>query len=108
MLRKIYDETLLRGEAYENLRSLCKDVGGRVSGSPEAAAAVEWGRQLMQQYGFDSVFLQPVMVPHWVRGQQEVGRIVNSQKLGTREVNITALGNAVGTGDAGVLANIVE
>ncbi|MGB3588765.1 MAG: M20/M25/M40 family metallo-hydrolase, partial [Tunicatimonas sp.] len=108
VLRKIYDETLLRGEAYENLRSLCKDVGGRVSGSPEAAAAVEWGRQLMQQYGFDSVFLQPVMVPHWVRGQQEVGRIVNSQKLGTREVNITALGNAVGTGDAGVLANIVE
>ncbi|WKN41890.1 M20/M25/M40 family metallo-hydrolase [Tunicatimonas pelagia] len=108
MLRKIYDETLLRGEAYENLRSLCKDVGGRVSGSPEAAAAVEWGRQLMQAYGFDSVFLQSVMVPHWVRGQQEIGRIVNSQKLGTREVNITALGNAVGTGDAGVLAKVVE
>lgn len=108
MLRKIYDETLLYGEAYENLRSLCKDVGGRVSGSPEAAAAVEWGRQLMQQYDFDSVFLQPVMVPHWVRGQQEIGRIVNSQKVGTREVNITALGNAVGTGAEGVLAEVVE
>lgn len=108
MVRQVYDEILLRGEAYDNLRSLCKDVGGRVSGSPEAAAAVEWGRQLMQQYGFDSVFLQPVMVPHWVRGKQEVGRIVNSKKLGTHEVNITALGNAVGTGEKGVLAEVVE
>lgn len=108
MIREIYDETLLRGEAYENLRSLCKDVGGRVSGSPEAAAAVEWGRQLMQQYGFDSVFLQPVMVPHWVRGKKEVGRIVDAKKLGSQELNITALGNAVGTGSDGVLANVVE
>ncbi|MEQ9438058.1 MAG: M20/M25/M40 family metallo-hydrolase [Cyclobacteriaceae bacterium] len=108
MLRRIYDETLMQGEAYENLRVLCKDIGGRVAGSPEAAAAVEWGRQLMEQYRFDSVFLQPVMVPHWVRGKQEIGRIVNSRKVGTREVNITALGNAVGTGGEGVLASVVE
>ena len=108
MLRQIYDEALVQGEAYDNLRVLCKDIGGRVSGSPEAAAAVEWGRQLMQQYGFDSVFLQPVMVPHWVRGEPEVARIVNSKKLGTHSVQVTALGNAVGTGDSGVLAKVVE
>nr|WKN40229.1 M20/M25/M40 family metallo-hydrolase [Tunicatimonas sp. TK19036] len=108
MIRQIYDETLLQGEAYDNLRVLCKDVGGRVAGSPEAAAAVEWGRQLMEAYGFDSVFLQPVMVPHWVRGKKEIGRIVNAKKMGTYQVNITSLGNAVGTGPDGVLANIVE
>ena len=108
VLRQIYNEVLLHGEAYDNLRDLCKNIGGRVSGSPEAAAAVEWGRQLMEESGFDSVFLQPVMVPHWVRGEPEVARIVNSRKVGTRAVNVTALGNAVGTGEDGVLAKVVE
>jgi len=108
MIRTIYDETLLRGEAYENLRYLCKNIGGRVAGSPQGAAAVEWARQLMESYGFDKVILQEVMVPHWVRGKKEVGRIVNSKKLGSEEVNITALGNSVGTGPGGVVAEIVE
>ena len=108
MIRSIYDETLLRGEAYENLRYLCKNIGGRVAGSPQSAAAVEWGRQLMESYGFDKVILQEVMVPHWVRGEKEVARIVNSQKLGSEDVNITALGNSVGTGPGGIVAEIVE
>ena len=108
MIRTIYDETLLRGEAYENLRYLCKNIGGRVAGSPQGAAAVEWARQLMESYGFDKVILQEVMVPHWVRGEKEVGRIVNSKKLGSEEVNITALGNSVGTGPGGIVAEIVE
>ncbi|MFP4095995.1 MAG: M20/M25/M40 family metallo-hydrolase [Cyclobacteriaceae bacterium] len=108
MIKKIYDENLLRGEAYENLRYLCKNIGGRVAGSPQGAAAVEWSRQLMETYGFDKVILQEVMVPHWVRGEKEIARIVNSKKLGTQEVNITALGNSVGTGPEGVLGQVVE
>lgn len=108
MIKNIYDEILVNGEAYEKLRYLCKNIGGRVSGSPQAAAAVEWGRQLMESYGFDTVFLQEVMVPHWVRGEKEKAHIVNSKKLGKVEVNVTALGNSVGTGDNGVLAQVVE
>lgn len=108
MIRSIYDETLTQGEAYENLRYLCKNIGGRVAGSPQNAAAVEWGKQLMEAYGFDKVFLQEVTVPHWVRGEKEIARIVNSKKLGTQEVNITALGNAVGTGPEGIVAEVVE
>ena len=33
LIKKIYDETLSRGEAYENLRVLCKNIGPRLSGS---------------------------------------------------------------------------
>jgi len=36
LIRAIYDEALLRGESYENLRQLCKDVGPRLSGSTGA------------------------------------------------------------------------
>lgn len=107
-IRKIYDEALAKGQSYEMLEHLCTKIGARLSGSPAAAAAVEWSRQVMQSYGFDSVWLQPVMVPHWVRGQQEIGRIVNSKKLGSLQVSVCALGNSVGTGPAGVLANVIE
>ncbi|MBX2946596.1 MAG: M20/M25/M40 family metallo-hydrolase [Cyclobacteriaceae bacterium] len=107
-IRKIYDEALARGQSYEMLEHLCTKIGPRLSGSSGAAAAVEWSRQVMQAYGFDSVWLQPVMVPHWVRGKKEIGRIVNSKKLGSEEVNICALGGSVGTGSAGILANVIE
>ncbi|MCE7992212.1 MAG: M20/M25/M40 family metallo-hydrolase [Roseivirga sp.] len=108
MIKKIFDEALENGESYDMLRYLTKRIGGRLSGSPEAAAAVEWSRQQMEAYGFDRVFLQEVMVPHWIRGEKEIGRIVNSRKLGSQSVNITALGNSVGTGPAGTVGQVVE
>lgn len=106
-IRTFFDEALEHGHSYEMLRHLTKNIGGRLSGSPQAAAAVEWSRQQMIKYGFDTVYLQPVMVPHWVRGEKEIGRVVHSQK-GSFDVNITALGNAVGTGPGGTVAEVVE
>ena len=108
MIRKIFDEALDQGESYEMLRYLTKKIGPRLSGSPGAAAAVEWSKQQMEAYGFDKVSLQEVMVPHWVRGKKESGRIVNSKKLGTQVVNVTALGNSVGTGEKGAFGQVVE
>lgn len=108
MVRSIFDEALERGESYEMLRYLTKNIGGRLAGSPQAAAAVEWTRQQMMALGFDTVYLQPVMVPHWVRGEREVGRIVNSKKVGSMELKVVSLGNAVGTGPEGTVAQVVE
>ena len=108
MIRKIYDEILTNGEAYEKLEYLTTKIGGRLAGSPQAAAAVDYTKEVMEDYGFDRVFLQEVMVPHWVRGEKEIGKIVNSRKQGTIEVNVTALGNSVGTGPAGVVGKVVE
>ncbi len=107
-IRKIYDEALERGKSYDMLRYLTKNIGGRLSGSPQAAAAVEWSRQQMMAYGFDTVYLQPVMVPHWTRGEVEIGRIVNSKKYGSIEIPVTSLGNAVGTGAGGTVAEVIE
>ncbi len=56
MLRKIYDEELVNGQCYGNLRYLCKNIGQRLSGSPNAQKAVEWSKKLMESYGFDKVF----------------------------------------------------
>ena len=71
IIRKIYTETLENGKAYDWLRELTEEIGARLSGSPEAAKSVEWTKKKMIEAGADTVYLQPVMVPHWVRGAKE-------------------------------------
>lgn len=109
VIRQVYDKALTEGKAYSMLEHLTTKIGARLSGSPGAASAVTWTEQTMKKFGFDSVYLQPVMVPHWVRGKKEVGNIVRGTKKSDKiAVNICALGGSVGTGSSGVLANIVE
>src|SRR5690606_6221890 len=70
-IKKFYNNALTSYESYENLRYLTKKIGARLSGSPQAAAAVEWSRQVMEAMDLDTVYLQEVMVPYWVRGDKE-------------------------------------
>lgn len=107
VIKQIFDLALSKGNSYEMLYNLTTKVGPRLSGSPGAAAGVEWSRNAMKQLGFDTVWLQPVMVPHWVRGKKEIGRIV-SKRVGTVPVNVCALGGSIGTGSSGISANVVE
>jgi hypothetical protein len=107
VIRQIYDKALTEGQSFPMLQYLTTKIGSRLSGSPGAAAGVEWSRHTMENFA-DTVFLQPVLVPHWVRGQQEVARIINSKKRGTVELSVTALGGSIGTGPSGVSANVVE
>ena len=96
MIRSIYDEALLRGESYENLRQLCKNIGPRLSGSSEAQMAVEWSQAKMNTYGFDRVYLQEIKVPHWERGTKESAwfRTFDGQLI---KVHLLALGGSIGT-----------
>ena len=105
-IRKIYDEALSNGRAYEDLRSLCKDIGARLSGSAEAQMAVEWSERKMKSYGFDKVYLQEIMVPHWERGTKESGwmRLHDGKLI---KVHLLALGGSIGT--SGIMeAEVVE
>jgi carboxypeptidase Q len=95
-IRIIYDEALLRGHAYEDLRSLCKDIGPRLSGSAEAAMSIRWSEQKMRSYGFDRVYLEPIMVPHWERGNPEAAWITHPNGM-LEKINICALGGSVST-----------
>ncbi|MBN8651653.1 MAG: M20/M25/M40 family metallo-hydrolase [Cytophagales bacterium] len=106
-IKQIFDEALSKGKSYEMLYDLCTNIGPRLSGSPGAAAAVEWSRNVMEEFDFDSVWLQPLKVPHWIRGQKETGRII-SRKQGTLPVNVCALGGTIGTGPSGIAAGVVE
>ena len=101
-IKDFFDTALTEGKSYEWLRDLTSNIGGRLSGSPEAQMAVEWGEALMKEVGLDSVWLQPVMVPHWVRGDKEVANYtVNGQQ---KNVPICALGFSIATPKNGVTA----
>ncbi|WP_439695779.1 M20/M25/M40 family metallo-hydrolase [Mucilaginibacter sp. AW1-7] len=106
MIRKIYDEALVNGKSYESLRYLCKNIGQRISGSANAQKAVEYSKKLMESYGFDKVYLQEVMVPHWVRGAKETAFIIDGKKR--IPVPIAALGMTVATPKEGITANVIE
>jgi carboxypeptidase Q len=105
-IKTLFNSVLENGKSYEWLRDLTQNVGGRLSGSPAAARAVIWGENLMNQVGLDSVWLQPVMVPHWVRGEKETARYaINGTK---KKVAICALGFSVATPKTGILAEVIE
>ena len=108
MLKKISDEALKNGQCYSNLSYLCTKIGNRISGSPQAAAAVEYTYQLMKSYNFDTVYLQECWVPHWVRGTTEKAKIIGSKNYGDAEMTICALGSSVPTPIGGITAEIIE
>jgi carboxypeptidase Q len=72
LLRSASNDIMWNGNCYENLRALTKTIGHRLSGSPEADRAVEWGKKAMEAAGADKVWLQPVDVPVWVRGAESL------------------------------------
>lgn len=106
MIRSFFNEELSKGKSYEMLDHLSNKIGGRLSGSPQSLQAVEWGKRTMEFLGFDKVWLQEVMVPHWVRGDKEQAKIISQKEK--VDVRICALGNSIGTGAKGISGTIIE
>src|SRR6187399_3432668 len=105
MIKKISDEILTNGKAYDNLHYLTKQIGGRLSGSPQMVKAEKWGVALMKESGADKAWLQECTVPHWVRGGKDKAEIMYSGaskgaknlSLHDKELDVLALGNSQGT-----------
>ena len=55
MIKRISDEILTNGKAYDMVHQLTKQIGGRLAGSPQFAKAVQWGKTTMEQNGRDKV-----------------------------------------------------
>ncbi len=65
--QQIVSSALKERKGYEALKNFCR-IGPRLSGSRNSLIAINWAKNKMIELGFDSVWLQPVMVPHWERG----------------------------------------
>lgn len=99
MIKKISDEILRNGKAYDLLYQLTKQVGGRIAGSPQMYKAEVWGEKSLKEMGADNVYLQECMVPRWVRGAKEDARVISiNGKTTNRKLDVLALGNSLGNG----------
>jgi len=106
-LKSIFDKALRDGKAYDWLNHLSNQIGGRLSGSVQAQQAVDYTKAELEKLGLDRVWLQPVMVPKWVRGLPEHAYIVSGND-DTINVPICALGGSVATPALGIKANVIE
>ncbi|MFQ5678575.1 MAG: M20/M25/M40 family metallo-hydrolase [Gemmatimonadota bacterium] len=90
-------------EGWEKLTYLTTRIGHRLSGSPQLEEAIRWASDRMRAEGLENVTLQPVMVPHWVRGDEHARVLAPVE----RELSILGLGNSVGTPPEGVEAPVI-
>ena len=114
-IKKISDEILTNGKAYDNLRHLTKQIGARLSGSPQMVKAEKWGVQMMKESGADNAWLQECMVPHWIRGGKDKAEVLYNSAvtgarnllLANRQLDVLALGNSEGTKNKALTAKVI-
>ncbi|WP_426429671.1 M20/M25/M40 family metallo-hydrolase [Winogradskyella sp. HB-48] len=106
ILKTIYKTSLTNGMSYQWLDYLSNTIGGRLSGSTNAELAVQYTKKELEKLGLDKVWLQPVMVPKWVRGEKEMAYFTTSGEL--KKVNICALGGSIATPENGLKAKVIE
>lgn len=107
VIKTIYKQSLTNGKSYDWLNYLSNQIGSRLSGSLGAEKAVTYTKEELEKLGLDKVWLQPVMVPKWVRGAKEFAYIESAPGK-TTTVNICALGGSVATPALGIKAQVVE
>jgi len=94
--------------AYKRVAYLANNIGPRLSGSAQAAKAVEYVAGELKAIGCD-VQLEKVMAPHWVRGE-ETAALVSWPGMvegTTQKILLCALGSSVATPKKGITAEVV-
>jgi hypothetical protein len=100
----ILGEALKDDRAHRRLAWLTDHIGPRLSGSANLERAVEWSVAELRTDGLDRVWTEPVMVPHWVRGE-ETARLVGPRE---QPMRISTFGGSVATPPEGITAEVVE
>jgi hypothetical protein len=100
---KILTAAMADNDGYAALTYLCDHVGKRLSGTPQLNMAIEWGADLMKKAGLQNVRVQPVMVPHWVRGNESAALVGPVSK----PLHMLGLGMSVGTPKEGITAEVL-
>ncbi|HEY0462519.1 MAG TPA: M20/M25/M40 family metallo-hydrolase [Pyrinomonadaceae bacterium] len=107
-MQKIQQASLASDYAYRQTAYLANNIGPRLTGSPQAARAVDYVAEEMRKLGLE-VRLQKLTVPHWVRGEER-GELIewNGMAAGTtQKIVLTALGGSVATAADGLTAEVV-
>jgi hypothetical protein len=107
-LKRLQQAALNSEYAYGQVAHLANNIGPRLSGSAQAAKAVEYVANELKAIGCE-VQLEKVMVPHWVRGEETAALIEfpGQAQNTTQKIVLCALGESVATPPEGIEADVV-
>ncbi len=107
-LKQLQQAALSSDYAYRQVAHLANNIGPRLSGSAQAAKAVEYVASELKAIGCD-VQLEKVMVPHWVRGEETAALVQfpGQAEKTTQKIVLCALGASIATPPGGLTAEVV-
>src|SRR6202049_2649868 len=108
-LKRLQQAALSSDYAYREVGHLANNIGPRLSGSAQAAKAVEYVSSELKALGCE-VQLEKVMVPHWVRGEETAALVQfpGMAENSTQKIVLCALGASVATPADGITAEVVD
>src|SRR5436309_6910048 len=107
-LKRLQQAALSSDYAYRQVGHLANNIGPRLSGSAQAAKAVEYVANELKAIGCE-VQLEKVMVPHWVRGEETAALVQFPGQAPdtTQKIVLCALGPSVATPANGITAEVI-
>jgi carboxypeptidase Q len=107
-LKRLQQAALSSDYAYKQVAHLANNIGPRLSGSAQAAKAVEYVANELKAIGCE-VQLEKVMVPHWVRGEETAALVQfpGQTENTTQKIVLCALGASVATPPNGIEADVI-
>src|SRR5580765_890957 len=107
-LKQLQKAALESDYAYRQVAHLANNIGPRLSGSAQAAKAVDYVAAELKALGCD-VQVEKVMVPHWVRGEETAAlvQLPGQAPNTTQKVVLCALGGSVATPEDGIEAEVL-
>src|SRR5947209_16204329 len=107
-LKRLQQAPLSSDYAYRQVGHLANNIGPRLSGSAQAAKAVDYVANELKAIGCE-VQLEKVMVPHWVRGEETAALVQfpGQAPHTTQKIVLCALGDSVATSAEGIEADVI-
>src|SRR5438552_2532855 len=107
-LKRLQQAALTSDYAYRQVAHLADNIGPRLTGSAQAAKAVDYVASELRAIGCE-VQLEKMNVPHWVRGEETAALVQwpGMTENTTQKIILGALGGSVATPPEGIAADVI-
>jgi len=102
-VKQLIDASLATDSAWSRLAYITDTFGPRFSGSQNLEDSIDEIVRMMQKDGFDTVYTEPVKVPHWVRGNESAKMVSPRPRL----MPMLGLGGSIATPPEGITAEVI-
>lgn len=103
--KKISDEIMVNGTAYDNLGELTKGIGPRFSATTGYKKAADWAEKKLKEIGIETIWRQEAKVPVWIRGRESLQ--IKAGNGDWKNIRMLSFGNSEGTGGKDLTGEIV-